>query len=223
MLSVVLDYLSILPMLLTSPLVTFLVLTSSIAIIILTDFIILYLSGHNKPCKSSGLSVFAFGDFCILVSVVLINLIINTEIELIEDVVEETFEGAVRFDETLSPVLSAFLELSEPSSGLRSHNFGIESMSPKFNLSWRKNAQRLSPLLNEVGGYMRSTCSGIGEYIPLKSANHLLNLYSLDSGLEGQALVPAEQSSLFVYGGVNHKFIVKSAHTSNTKSPNILP
>lgn len=220
-LSVISDYFTILAMLLTSPLVTSLALTSSIPITILADFIILHLTGHQKPSSSSSALVYGFGVFCILISVLLINVNLNTQNELIENVIEDTLEGAVRHDEVLSPVLSPYLEHSSPT--LRNHDIGIPHLSPQFNLTRRKNTQR-SPLSREVSGFSLNLGTSSPDQAPLKNANHLLNLYTIDSAIDTHEPQPtSEPAALMVYGGVNHNFFIKSVDPSASKSSDILP
>lgn len=224
-LSVVSDYFTILAMLLTSPLVTSLALTSSIPITILADFIILQLTGHKKTSPSSGVYVYAFGVFCILVSVVMINLNINTENELIEEVIEETLEGAVKLDEVLSPILSPYLEHSQSSPGLLGHDIGIAPLSPQFNLTRRRNIHRPSPLAREVSGLSLSFDGESSQRAPLKNSNHLLNLYTIDSAIRSNNELqnePSEGGNLVLYGGVNHNFVIRTADPASSKSPDVL-
>lgn len=223
-LSVISDYFTILAMLLTSPLVTSLALTSSIPITIFADFIILKLTGHQKSSSSSSVFVYGFGVFCILVSVILINLNINTENELIEDVIEETLGGALKHDEILSPVLSPYFEHTENSPSVRSHDIGIAPLSPQFNLSRRRGGHRPSPLAQEVTGLSLASGSAASDHAPLKNANHLLNLYTIDSAIEGLQTTSSEQANLLVYGGVNHNFIIRGIDPTDPKTQsNILP
>lgn len=223
-LSVISDYFTILAMLLTSPLVTSLALTSSIPITIFADFIILHLTGHQKSSSSSSVFVYGFGVFCILVSVIMINLNINTENELIEEVIEETLGGALRHDEILSPVLSPYFEHTENSPSVRSHDIGIAPLSPQFNLSRRRAGHRPSPLAQEVTGLSLASGVATSDHTPLKNANHLLNLYTIDSAIDGLQATPVEQANLLVYGGVNHNFIIRSVDPSDSKpQSNILP
>lgn len=229
-LSVISDYFTILAMLLTSPLVTSLALTSSIPITILADFVILHLTGHQKSSPSSGVFVYAFGVLCILVSVVMINLNINTENELIEEVIEETLEGAVKLDEVLSPILSPYLDHTQSSPGLLGHDIGIAPLSPQFNLTRRRNIHRPSPLAREVSGLSLSLDGESSQKTPLKNTNHLLNLYTIDSAISGHNNEPQAQASdggnLVLYGGVNHNFVIMTADpsssSSSSKPPDVL-
>lgn len=220
-LSVISDYFTILAMLLTSPLVTSLALTSSIPITIFADFMILHLTGHQKSSFSSSAFIYGFGVFCILISVIMINLNLNTENELIEEVIESTLEGAVKNDEVLSPALSPYLDHSESSPSLRAHDIGITPLSPKFNLTRRK-PQRPSPLSTEIGGF--SLTSGTSpDHQPLKNSNHLLNLYTIDSAMDNAEVSSPEHANLLVYGGVNHSYFIKTVEPETGKFSTILP
>ncbi|RCK59644.1 hypothetical protein Cantr_07346 [Candida viswanathii] len=101
--SVISDYSSILAMLLTSPLVVSLTLTSVIPITIFIDYIILISTGAKVKTSF----VYIFGIVCILSAVILVNVNITTENELIEEVIEHALEEAIRHDEVMSPVLIA--------------------------------------------------------------------------------------------------------------------
>ncbi|EER35589.1 conserved hypothetical protein [Candida tropicalis MYA-3404] len=132
--SVISDYSSILAMLLTSPLVVSLTLTSVIPITIFIDYIVLISTGSSVKTSF----VYVFGIICILAAVVLVNVNITTENELIEEVIEHALEEAIRNDEVMSPVLSPLLtplaraqhHLQSPSP--RSSPIGVSLFSPKI-------------------------------------------------------------------------------------------
>lgn len=105
--SVLSDFFTILAMLVTSPLVTSLSLTSSIPLTILVDLLLLKMRG--MAVNISGMYMYFFGVFCILMSVVLININVTAENDLIEKAIEDAFEDALR-DEMLSPILTPLLE-----------------------------------------------------------------------------------------------------------------
>lgn len=103
--SVISDYTSVLAMLLTSPLVVSLTLTSVIPITIFIDYLVLISTGNSVKTSF----VYVFGIVCILVAVVLVNVNITSENDLIEEVIEHALEEAIRNDEVMSPVLSPLL------------------------------------------------------------------------------------------------------------------
>ena len=92
-------------MLLTSPLVVSLTLTSVIPITIFIDYLVLISTGNSVKTNF----VYVFGIVCILVAVVLVNVNITSENDLIEEVIEHALEEAIRNDEVMSPVLSPLL------------------------------------------------------------------------------------------------------------------
>ncbi|KAI5959460.1 hypothetical protein KGF57_002098 [Candida theae] len=105
-LTVVSDYTSILAMLLTSPLVVSLTLTSSIPITIFIDYVVLIYT--KEPINTS--SVYILGILCIFVAVLLVNVNVASENTLIEEIIEDSLESAIHNDELMSPILSPLLE-----------------------------------------------------------------------------------------------------------------
>lgn len=183
------DFVTILALLLTSPLITSLCLTSSVPITIFIDFLVLHLSGGSKSNSPVSTRVMYFtGISSILVSVILINLNSSTENELIEQVIEETLEQSIRNDEVLSPVLSPILSARPHSSS----NFG----SPL--IAFKKDSHKHVTNLSLEGEH-------------LINRNHS-NLYTVDAD-DHQDL---NRSNLLVYGGNNHVYHVK--HISNLES-----
>jgi len=214
--SVISDYVTILAMLLTSPLVTSLALTSSIPITILVDFIILHVTGGDSDSSTSNLFLYGFGVLSILVSVSLININITTENELIEEVIEETFEDAIRQDEVLSPVLSPFLGSTNSTgfiSSPRVHDaIGVNRLTPS-SLFKRKSKYVSSPLvpvpMNHDDSQFTLNSSSNDELTPMQNANHHHNLYTIDTSLDENAVEPTN-ANLIVFGGVNHHYYVKT-------------
>lgn len=202
--SVISDYVTIIAMLLTSPLVTSLALTSSIPITIFVDFLILRLSAGSDTSKNSGFFVYAFGVASILTSVLLINIDITSENELIEEVIDGAFEGAIKNDDVLSPLLSPYLS-SSTTTGRHSplNRVGLRHLSPR--LGFFLSTDKSTGSCVEVSKLALNATSS-GESSNLKNANHHQHLYTLDSQLSGTATEPA----LHISGGVNHNFIVSN-------------
>lgn len=216
--SVISDYVTILAMLLTSPLVTSLALTSSIPITILADFIILYVTGGKSSSSTSSVLLYGFGVLSLLVSVVLINVNITSENELIEEVIEEAFEDAIRHDEILSPVLSPYIG-SPSASGYnpspRVHDaIGINRLTPAslFKRQGRSTSSPLvpAPMNQEDSRFTLNASVTNHETSSLKNANHHRNLYTIDTSLEEDNSETPTNSNLLVYGGVNHNYYVKT-------------
>lgn len=202
--SVTSDYVTILAMLLTSPLVTSLALTSSIPITILVDFVILDFS-REKNSSVSKLFIYIFGVLCIMVSVVLININISSENELIEEVIEETLEVAIHDDEVLSPMLSPYLSSSSAHAIMR-HDIGVRlPMSPRITLWRKKTHMELNRLNSEISKFtLNSKHQDVSERSPLYNPNHS-DLYSSNVSLPNET-AEEEHTNLFLSGGVNHKF-----------------
>ncbi|OBA23907.1 hypothetical protein METBIDRAFT_30275 [Metschnikowia bicuspidata var. bicuspidata NRRL YB-4993] len=204
--SVVSDYVTILAMLLTSPLVTSLALTSSIPITIFLDLLILDISQDTSPSSASRTLMYGFGVLCILVSVILININITSENELIEEVIEETLEAAIQDDEILSPILSPYLA-SSSAQAMFGNDVGIRSlMSPK--LGWRGKRQ-ISELtqLKEVSNFsLNVNPQDSSDESPLRNVNYSVRSYINSDLLIGGSSVHEESTNLVLSGGVNHKF-----------------
>ncbi|EMG48432.1 hypothetical protein G210_1003 [Candida maltosa Xu316] len=120
--SVISDYTSVLAMLLTSPLVVSLTLTSVIPITIFIDYLVLLSTGNSIHTSF----VYIFGIICILVAVILVNINVTTENDLIEEVIENALEEAIRNDEVMSPVLTPLL-----SPKIHGHHHGHHLTSPR--------------------------------------------------------------------------------------------
>ncbi|CAI5759529.1 unnamed protein product [Candida verbasci] len=141
--SVISDYTSIIAMLLTSPLVVSLTLTSSIPITIFIDYLILYFT--NKSMQTT--FTYIFGIACILVAVLLINLNINFKKNLINEIIDETIEQAIKEDETMSPILSPLLPSQNMIQGklgdLNSEEWQLNSQNLTFNMNHQDTSQDL--------------------------------------------------------------------------------
>lgn len=128
--SVASDYITVLAMLLTSPLVASLSLTLAIPIAVFIDYV--------RGAGSGSSTMYGFGLVSILSSVVLINVNLTTaEVELAEDAVEVALEEAIVADEVLSPVLSPLLAAKSPRVRF------LEQLSPRnlpFSRPSDKNA-----------------------------------------------------------------------------------
>lgn len=179
-LTVVSDYTSILAMLLTSPLVVSLTLTSSIPITIFIDYVVLIHA--REPINTS--SVYILGILCIFVAVLLINVNVASENTLIEEIIEDTLESAIQNDELMSPILSPLLGgssyhhlVKSPfqmifSPEMTGHQYPIPAKVTTFNL----NENDESP--------------------PTPNSNHHPSFYTSESN------TPA----LLVSGGKNHTY-----------------
>lgn len=218
--SVISDYVTILAMLLTSPLVTSLALTSSIPITIFVDFVLLQFRDDSLG-SSSNLSIYVFGVLCILVSVVLINLNITTENEFIEEVIEDALEDAIRHDEVLSPILSPYMGSAINESAPRAHAIGVAHLSPRLNFFKKTNHGPSplvpAPLTSEAVGFSLNS-HGSSESTPLQNANHHDKLYTIDSTIDSTLDGESQGANLVVYGGLNHSFHVKMVQGSNNES-----
>lgn len=210
------DFTTVLALLLTSPLITSLSLTSSIPITIFIDYVILSLTKSSKnpsspPSNSNGSTlIYIMGIVSILASVVLININSTAENELIELVIDQTLDEAIRDDEALSPVLSPILT-SRPHS-----NFGSPLLSIR-NVPSRNKVSKLS-----LEGSL------------LINRNHSSRLYTVGNDREGgdgfgigsgsgigsgtgpgPGPGPGSSSNLMVYGGNNHIYHVRHVDEEN--------
>lgn len=206
--SVISDFATICAMLLTSPLVTSLSLTSCIPITIFIDYVIMSITGDGKTNLNL---VYLLGISSILISVVLINVNVSSEHELIEDAIEEALEEAIKDDEVLSPILSPLLGpsassavvLKSPTEFLRKKfdaDRGLQ-FSPRFN-SARPQSPGPAPFL------LSSEEDGT-------NPNHSKNLYTVDNELEQHE---EHKPAYLVYSGGNHKY-----HVRQVQSPHVGP
>lgn len=222
--SVISDYVTILAMLLTSPLVTSLALTSSIPITILVDFIILNVNGGKSNSSNSSALLYGFGVLSLLVSVILININITSENELIEEVIEDAFEDAIRHDEILSPVLSPFIGSTNTSGynpSPRVHEaIGIHRLTPAF-LFLKQGRSTSTPLFptqmnQEDSGFNLNSSSSCHETSSLHNSNHHRKLYTIDASSQNEETEVSPNSNLLVYGGVNHNYYVKTLDSESS-------
>lgn len=216
--SIISDYVTILAMLLTSPLVTSLALTSSIPITIFVDFVALRLKDDSSG-SSSNLSTYIFGVLCILVSVVLININITTENEFIEDIIDDALEDAVRQDEVLSPILSPYMGATMSNASPRLNTtIGVGHLSPSLGFLKKKkhvlSPLAPAPLTPEAAGFNLNSHGD--ETLPLQNANHHNNLYTIESTIDSALDAEASGANLVVYGGLNHSFRVKMVQENHT-------
>lgn len=181
------DYFTILALLLTTPLITSLTLTSAVPITIFIDYLILKFSGDS----SSGTSTTYFiGIISILVSVVLININASTENELIESTIDDTLNRAISHDEALSPVLSPMLT-SKPYSRLSSPFLPFSSNNkdrvPKNITSFNLEGENL---INN---------------------NHSSNLYTVSNSNndDNNENSNHKKPTIVVYGGEGHSYRIK--------------
>lgn len=186
--SVISDFVTILAMLLTSPLITSLALTSSIPITILLDYIIMQVTGESKG-GTSNLKMYIFGVSCVLMAVILINVNLTSEEEFIEQVIDETLDEAMRENQMLSPLLSPFLSSH--------HEFGNPVLEFK-----KSKSQMEVPNFNLVTG---------GDEQPLMNTNHDTKLYTLNDEIGEGSSQDVHPRQLVVSGGLNHRYRVDFA------------
>ncbi|KAK6205125.1 uncharacterized protein RJT21DRAFT_13170 [Scheffersomyces amazonensis] len=216
--SVISDYTTILAMLLTSPLVTSLSLTSAIPITIFIDWIIMVITSDGESKTSKGFSYF-LGIISILLAVILVNINIASENELIEEVIEDALEEAIREDEVLSPLLSPLLsphpnnpiEVNSPHFPIQVGVSGstlLASFSPKLG----SKSQKQPPLIRQLSGFNLNqngfNYSEGNQSSPL-NPNHSSKLYTVD---------PRQQASLVVISGGNHQYQVKNLDVPTSSS-----
>lgn len=197
MFSVTSDYATIWAMLLTSPLVTSLSLTSAIPITVFIDYIIERWLGEVNDGKSFG---YFFGIISILALVILINFNALTEEELIEKVIDEVLEESIRQDEMLSPLFSPLLTaIPGGSSPITSPNLGPSRKFLSLTLSPR-SSPRASP---------RTSPKTSPRLVPIEELNgfHLngkpkSKLYMTENAEEAEM-------DLSVYNRGHHNYTVK--------------
>lgn len=208
------DFVTILSMLLTSPLITSLSLTSAIPITIFIDFVVMRITGGRS--ETSNLGLYATGILSILMSVILINVNIFNENEYIEEIIEEALEDAIRHDEILSPVLSPLLESSRFNNAFTSSPLGGENINIGFNsprLFKKKNPNTAPVLTRKVSGFNLNEASSNPAVVG--NANHDPNLYTITSDEDRQQ----STTEFVVYGGTNHHYHVK--HVEHNPSSDI--
>lgn len=201
--SVTSDYTAVLAMLLTSPLVVSLSLTTAIPITIFIDYITLYLDTHETQHVNY---VYFLGIVCMVASVILINVNLTTESDLIEDVIEDALEDAVRYDEMISPMLTPMLSAGHAGSPLvRAH---LQSQLPvgikhPFSPFLTPKLLHKPPLHRDVSRF------NLNENSQLTNPNHS-RLYTLgDQDSEVSLPHDATKNNIMVYSGGNHKYRVQ--------------
>lgn len=207
------DFTTILALLLTSPLVTSLSLTSSIPITIFMDYLIIRITGGNSY-SSSNLYIYTTGILSILTSVILINVNIANENEYIGEVIEDALQSAIHNDEVLSPLLTPLL--SSPSYNIAnspSHlSVGFNHLaSPRF---YQKQSKKSTPVAGSNEPQLSRKISGFN----LNSLNDNANPISSHD--------PSDEllhTDLLVYGGVNHQYHIIQADKSSNNTPEVAP
>ncbi|EDK46345.1 hypothetical protein LELG_04526 [Lodderomyces elongisporus NRRL YB-4239] len=166
--SVISDFTSILAMLLTSPLVTSLTLTSSIPITIIIDSLIL--KWNHEPNLNMNLD-YILGITSILTAVVLVNFS-STPDEYGNDFLEESvLENVIINDEILSPILSPLFErpsLSTKPLTIQSPLLRKLFTSSETNYMEAEEVHQKVPMFN---------LNANDESPPTHNANHHPNLY----------------------------------------------
>ncbi|KAI5966123.1 hypothetical protein CANMA_003369 [Candida margitis] len=180
-LTVVSDYTSILAMLLTSPLVVSLTLTSSIPITIFIDYVVLIYS--HEPINTS--SVYILGISCIVVAVLLVNINVASENTLIEEIIEDTLESAIHNDELMSPILSPLLG--------RYHN---SIKSPLQMIFSPEMTDQQYPIPTTITAF---NLNGNDESPPTRNLNHHPSMYTTEP----------DAPNLLVSRGQNHTYDIQ--------------
>ncbi|KAG7665994.1 uncharacterized protein J8A68_000424 [[Candida] subhashii] len=221
------DYAAMLAMLLTSPLVVSLTLTSGIPITIFIDYIILFFtSGKDEHHKTSFL--YFLGIICIILSVLLVNINITSENELIEEVIEEALEEAIRRDEIMSPVLSPLLAPPTTSGShtpfLRTPGGGRESPVPfQVGIHASNILSSLTPKARP--GIARHVSEFVLEGTnPCHQHHHHLqkhrSLLSFERMAEDGEEEDEDEPNIVVMSGTHHQYRVKSLNTQDSERRN---
>lgn len=179
---VVSDFLAVLAMLVTSPLVVSLLLTLAIPITILIDYIVISWTNHHLLSFSKAYIV---GVVCMLLAVVLININITLENELINDIIDQTLEEAVVvLGAERAPTKLPFLPLFRPQHVQTGFRHGLSPFAAP-----RAPAQLISDFnLND---------DNVTDHSAIFNPNHA-RLYTLSRTL----LDPG----LWIKGGRNHHY-----------------
>lgn len=213
--SIISDYATILAMLLTSPLVTSLSLTSSVPITIVIDYIKTEMNSDN-PNSEKDYFIYILGIISILISVVLININISSENELIGEVIEDALEDAIKDDEVLSPVLSPLLvppvSPNFTSPVLSGHGVTLGFSHPGI-------FRRLYPSMEDRGTSKhvpgldlndnKSNSNNKGNKNEGPSTNDLSQLETSQQPDNSTLQEGTNASNLVVYGGENHRYHVR--------------
>ncbi|CUM62949.1 uncharacterized protein PRCAT00000509001 [Priceomyces carsonii] len=208
--SAISDYITILALLLTSPLVTSLSLTSAIPITIFCDYIIMHISGSGKSNLSF---IYFLGVANILVSVILININFTSELDLVDQAIGNALDNAINEDELLSPILSPLLSpkantsnaspyFAEDSLNIRNlkESSLISSFSPKFHFKKKRLPFEREVSKFDLGGSNQNYESTSDQNEAQTNAEH------------NDQWLP----KILVYSGGNHNYSVKALHLSST-------
>lgn len=201
--SVISDYVTVIAMLLTSPLLTSLALTSAIPITLFVDFLILRATSTDGTTFASNFYVYTFGVACILSSVVLINLDISFQNDFIEEIIDSTLENAAKSDEVLSPVLMPYLNSSRPILLTSNTERVIKPFSPRTFMMKPRPSLQQSLSCQEVSRFTLSTDPTCEDEHPHKNLNHSKKLYNVGAPDHTKA-------GLLIYGGINHEFVLQN-------------
>lgn len=197
--SVVSDFTTVIAMLLTSPLVTSLLLTSAIPITVFIDYIIISVDIGEPQSKPLGYFV---GIVSILASVILINLNMSTEDDLIEKVIDQTLQNAVRDDELLSPVLSPLM--SPSLDGSSSTKMDVRSlrlrMSPRMSPRLARD-DHISPWTSPRDNM---------EHLALGKPRSKLYITQTADDVNEE-----NQPELTVYSSGHHKYVVRKSQSGD--------
>ncbi|KAI5955261.1 hypothetical protein KGF54_001822 [Candida jiufengensis] len=217
--SVISDFTSILAMLLTSPLVVSLTLTSSIPITIFIDYMVLIY--NHEPIHTN--FIYILGILCIVVAVLLVNINITTENELIEEVIEDALENAINNDEIMSPILTPYLmsnNLNGNSNGLnpvRTNPQSIKSpISILFTPTPKLNSTNLYKSTSNLKIPMKVTDFNLNENDespPTHNSNHHPSLYKITndedtSSSRNNSQRDLTKKNLVISGGQHHKYFI---------------
>ncbi|CAH2353902.1 hypothetical protein CLIB1423_13S01420 [[Candida] railenensis] len=212
-LSFISDYATILAMLLTSPLVTSLSLTSAIPITIFIDFVVArFTGGKGNGGDTESNFIYFLGIISILVSVILINVNLTTENDLINEFIEEALEEAIREDEVLSPVLSPLLSPKSPytanSPFLAAGISGSIEANQPVGVNFQTIMKSFSPKPKSAP-VPQQPVSGFS--LP---QSQIEGFNSINAATD----VAVPDGKLLVYGGENHHYHVKNLYPNQSSN-----
>ncbi|KAI5965609.1 uncharacterized protein KGF55_000971 [Candida pseudojiufengensis] len=220
--SVISDFTSILAMLLTSPLVVSLTLTSSIPITIFIDYMVLIY--NHEPIHTN--FIYILGILCIVVAVLLVNINITSENELIEEVIEDALENAINNDEIMSPILTPYLlnnnlnNLNDGSTSVRTNPQSIRSpisifFSPTPKLQSSNTLYKSTSNLKIPSKITDFNLNENDESPPTHNLNHHPSLYKISneesngsSSRNNSESNLTNKKNLIVSGGQHHKYYI---------------
>ncbi|CAN3358273.1 hypothetical protein DICA4_D03686 [Diutina catenulata] len=205
--SVASDYTAVLAMLLTSPLVVSLSLTSAIPITIFIDYVVVYVTTHKQEHLGY---LYFLGILCMLMAVILINVNITTENELIGDLIDDTLESAMKV--APSPQLSE--AFSPRSPYIRQHLQNQLPIGLKYGFSPFVGAKVQSKPSHNVSG-LNLNDTFEEDHEAIFNRNHS-NLYTIGMSSEESNSqpptrpppnpLPRVHSGLVVLSGRNHSY-----------------